>query len=51
MYAIRSYYVQAIQEETKTVIVIEETEDYGVVQISGAGLEPIEAAKAKVKVV
>ncbi len=43
--------IQAIQEETETVIVIEESDDYGIVQISGAGLEPIEAAKAKVKAI
>ncbi|MDX1285052.1 MAG: polyribonucleotide nucleotidyltransferase, partial [Draconibacterium sp.] len=43
--------IQAIQEETETVIVIEETDDAGVVQISGAGLEPIEAAKAKIKAI
>jgi len=43
--------IQAIQEETETVIVIEETDDFGEVQISGAGLEPIEAAKAKIKAI
>ncbi len=43
--------IQAIQEETETVIVIEENEEFGVVEISGAGLEPIEAAKAKVKAI
>jgi polyribonucleotide nucleotidyltransferase len=41
--------IQAIQEETETVIVIEEADDHGIVQISGAGLAPIEAAKAKIK--
>ncbi|TNF42205.1 MAG: polyribonucleotide nucleotidyltransferase [Bacteroidetes bacterium] len=41
--------IQAIQEETKTVIVIEEKDDVGIVEISGAGLEPIEAAKARIK--
>jgi polyribonucleotide nucleotidyltransferase len=41
--------IQAIQEETETVIVIEEKDDQGIVEISGAGLEPIEAAKARIK--
>lgn len=41
--------IQAIQEETKTVIVIEEKDDVGIVEISGAGLEPIEAAKSRIK--
>ncbi|MCY1721533.1 polyribonucleotide nucleotidyltransferase [Prolixibacteraceae bacterium Z1-6] len=43
--------IQAIQEETQTVIVIEEKDDQGFVEISGAGLEPIEAAKAKIKAI
>ncbi len=43
--------IQAIQEETQTVIVIEEKDDFGFVQISGTGLEPIEAAKAKIKAI
>ena len=43
--------IQAIQEETQTVIVIEEVGDVGKVQISGAGLEPIEAAKARIKAI
>ncbi len=43
--------IQAIQEETKTVIVIEEIDDYGIVEISGAGLEPIQAAKARIKAI
>ncbi|MCG6186006.1 polyribonucleotide nucleotidyltransferase [Maribellus maritimus] len=43
--------IQAIQEETETVIVIEEKEDVGYVEISGAGLEPIEAAKARIKAI
>lgn len=43
--------IQAIQEETQTVIVIEENEEYGVVEISGAGIEPIEKAKAKIKAI
>jgi polyribonucleotide nucleotidyltransferase len=43
--------IQAIQEETQTVIVIEEKDDFGFVQISGTGLEPIEAAKARIKAI
>ena len=43
--------IQSIQEETDTVIVIEEKDDFGYVEISGAGLEPIEAAKAKIKAI
>ena len=43
--------IQAIQEETDTVIVIEEIDDQGKVEISGQGLEPIEAAKAKIKAI
>ncbi len=43
--------IQAIQEETETVIVIEEIDDQGRVEISGAGLEPIEAAKARIKAI
>ncbi len=43
--------IQAIQEETKTVIVIEERDDSGFVEISGAGLEPIEAAKARIRAI
>lgn len=43
--------IQAIQEETKTVIVIEEKDDVGYVEISGAGLEPIEAAKARIRAI
>jgi polyribonucleotide nucleotidyltransferase len=43
--------IQAIQEETKTVIVIEEKDEVGVVEISGAGLEPIQAAKARIKAI
>ncbi len=43
--------IQAIQEETETVIVIEENDDVGMVQISGEGLAPIEAAKAKIKAI
>ncbi len=43
--------IQAIQEETGTVIVIEEVEKVGLVQISGAGIEPIEAAKKRIKAI
>ncbi len=43
--------IQAIQEETNTVIVIEEKDDMGFVEISGAGLEPIEAAKARIRAI
>ena len=43
--------IQAIQEETKTVIVIEENDEVGLVEISGAGVEPIEAAKARIKAI
>jgi len=43
--------IQAIQEETKTVIVIEERDDMGFVEISGAGLGPIDAAKARIKAI
>ncbi len=43
--------IQAIQEETETVIVIEENDKVGIVEISGAGLEPIESAKARIKAI
>ncbi len=43
--------IQAIQEETETVIVIEENDEVGLVEISGAGIEPIEAAKARIKAI
>lgn len=43
--------IQAIQEETNTVIVIEEVENMGLVQISGAGVEPLEAAKKRIKAI
>ncbi|MBN2634682.1 MAG: polyribonucleotide nucleotidyltransferase [Prolixibacteraceae bacterium] len=43
--------IQSIQEETGTVIVIEEKDDAGFVQISGTGIEPIEAAKARIKAI
>jgi polyribonucleotide nucleotidyltransferase len=43
--------IQAIQEETETVIVIEEVDDIGKVEISGAGIEAIEAAKKRIKAI
>lgn len=43
--------IQAIQEETETVIVIEEDEDKGLVEISGAGIDAIEAAKKRIKAI
>jgi polyribonucleotide nucleotidyltransferase len=43
--------IQAIQEETKTVIVIEEVDNIGLVQISGSGVEAIEAAKKRIKAI
>lgn len=43
--------IQAIQEETKTVIVIEEIDDYGMVEISATGLDSINAAKARIKAI
>lgn len=43
--------IQAIQEETNTVIVIEEVENIGLIQISGAGAEPLEAAKKRIKAI
>ena len=43
--------IQAIQAETETIIVIEENDDFGIVEISGAGLEPIEAAKDRIKAI
>jgi len=43
--------IQAIQEETQTVIVIEENDEVGLVEISGAGIEPLEAAKARIKAI
>jgi len=43
--------IQAIQEETDTVIVIEEIDDIGRVEISGAGIEAIEAAKKRIKAI
>ncbi len=43
--------IQAIQEETETVIVIEEIDDKGVVEISGTGIEAVEAAKKRIKAI
>jgi polyribonucleotide nucleotidyltransferase len=43
--------IQAIQEETGTVIVIEEVDKVGLVQISGPGVEPLEAAKKRIKAI
>lgn len=43
--------IQKIQEETGTVIVIEEVGDTGVVQISATGKESIDAAMARVKAI
>jgi polyribonucleotide nucleotidyltransferase len=43
--------IQAIQEETNTVIVIEEVDDIGLVEISGVGIEFIEAAKQRIKAI
>jgi polyribonucleotide nucleotidyltransferase len=41
--------IQAIQQETDTVIAIEEVGDIGMVEISGAGIDAIEAAKKRIK--
>ncbi|MDD4225822.1 MAG: polyribonucleotide nucleotidyltransferase [Mariniphaga sp.] len=41
--------IQAIQEETDTVIVIEEIDNMGRVEISGAGIEAVEAAIKRIK--
>jgi polyribonucleotide nucleotidyltransferase len=43
--------IQAIQEETGTVIVIEENDEVGMVQISGPGQESLNAAKARIKAI
>ncbi|MFA5587626.1 MAG: polyribonucleotide nucleotidyltransferase [Mariniphaga sp.] len=43
--------IQAIQEETETIIVIEEIDDKGIVEISGAGIEEVEAAKKRIKAI
>ncbi|WP_339736850.1 polyribonucleotide nucleotidyltransferase [uncultured Sunxiuqinia sp.] len=41
--------IQQMQEETNTVIVIEERDNYGWVEISGLNKEALEAAKERVK--
>jgi polyribonucleotide nucleotidyltransferase len=41
--------IQQMQEETNTVIVIEERDDFGYVEISGLNKEALEAAKERVK--
>ncbi len=41
--------IQQMQEETNTVIVIEERDDFGWVEISGINKEALEAAKERVK--
>ena len=41
--------IQQMQEETNTVIVIEEIDDYGVVEISGINKDALEAAKERIK--
>jgi polyribonucleotide nucleotidyltransferase len=43
--------IQAIQQETETIIAIEEVGDKGIVEISGAGIEAIEAAKKRIKAI
>ena len=43
--------IQAIQQETETVIAIEEVGDIGMVEISGAGIDAIEAAKKRIKAI
>ncbi|NQU84786.1 MAG: polyribonucleotide nucleotidyltransferase [Mariniphaga sp.] len=43
--------IQQIQEDTGTVIVIEEIDDLGWVQVSAPGVESIEAAKDKIKAI
>ncbi len=43
--------IQAIQEETDTVIAIEEVEDIGLVEISGASEDAVEAAKKRIKAI
>jgi polyribonucleotide nucleotidyltransferase len=43
--------IQAIQEETGTVIVIEEVDKIGMVEISGPDLESLEAAKKRIKAI
>ena len=41
--------IQGIQEETGAVITIEETDGVGVVQVSGANKDVIDAALGKIK--
>ena len=41
--------IQQMQEETNTVIVIDEVDDYGIVEISGINKEALEAAKERIK--
>ena len=43
--------IQKLQEETGTVIVIEEIDKFGMVEISGPNKESIEAAKARLKLI
>jgi polyribonucleotide nucleotidyltransferase len=43
--------IQAIQQETETIIAIEEVGDIGNVEISGAGIDAIEAAKKRIKAI
>ncbi len=43
--------IQKIQEDTKTVITIEEIEDKGYVQIAGTGIENIKAALDRVRMI
>jgi len=43
--------IQQIQEDTETVIVIEEIDDLGYVEISAPGVKNIEAAKEKIKAI
>lgn len=43
--------IQEIQAETETVIVLEEIDDKGVIDISSANKEGIEAAKARIKAI
>ncbi len=41
--------IQQMQEETNTTIVIEEIDDFGMVEISGINKEALEAAKERIK--
>ncbi|MBN1821646.1 MAG: polyribonucleotide nucleotidyltransferase [Prolixibacteraceae bacterium] len=43
--------IQQIQEDTNTVIVIEEVDDLGLVEISAPGIESIQAAKDRIKAI